>query len=212
MARRGYRPGVGSWTADVHHGRVLRRVLATAVLVSAVAACSSDGATGSTDSSARCEVGSWRSTLVTVPAQANIDQYVPGAGGNGIDIRFGADGSFFVDFGPMQPATGTFVISGQTGTLAAVWKGVGEGTWTADDAGAVSASFADLTTASASASLTLGTTTPPLFDYTLQRITDDMLFGDDRMGDHAVTECTGDRLVMSTPYPGGTAVVEAERV
>ena len=195
----------------MHHGRVLRRAFVVLVLASSLAACSSDEAADTTSPSVRCEVGAWRSTSVTVPAQADIQQYAAGPGGDGMDIRFGADGSFFIDFGPMQPATGTFVVAGEQGTLSATWKGVGEGTWTASDAGAVSASFADLATVSASASLALGTTTPPLFDHTLQRITDDMLLDGRRMGDYAVTECSADRLVMSTPYPGGTVVVEAAR-
>lgn len=196
----------------MHHGRVLRRALLVLVVASSSVACSSDDAAVSTTSPVTCEVGSWRSTSVEVPAQADIQEYEPGPGGDGMDIRFGADGSFFVDFGPMQPATGTFVVAGQAGTLSATWRGVGEGTWVTSDAGAVSASFADLTTVSASASLTIGTTTPPLFDYTLQRVTDDMLLDGRRMGDYAVTECTADRLVMTTPYPGGTVVVEAARV
>ena len=176
-----------------------------------LAACSSDHVGTTADGTTQCAVGSWRSTRVTVPAQANIQEYVAGAGGQGIDIRFGSDGSFVVDFGPMRPATGTFVIAAQPGSLSAKWSGVGEGTWTTDSAGAVSASFADLTTARAAATLALGDTTPILFDDTLQHITDDMLFEGRRMGDHTVTECTTDRLVMTTPYPNGTAVVEAER-
>ena len=64
---------------------------------------------------ARCEVGRWTSTSMIAPAQAALPAVTPAGGGDGMDISFGADNVFQIDFGPMQPTTATFETAGQQG-------------------------------------------------------------------------------------------------
>ena len=187
------------------------------------AACSDDGGTpgdtvapsstvGSTvDMTGECQTGTWVSTGMTFPGQAAITEITPTGGGDGMDIELGADGSFQIDFGPMNPATASFDSSGNPGVMSASFSGVGKGIWTVDADGVAMASFEDFTTAKALVTLTLGDTVPPVFDSTLQDINDDRMLGGERVGVFTLTDCTPDSLTMTTPFPGGTVEITAAR-
>lgn len=192
-----------------------------AVLASA---CSDDGseASGSTeaaqgtvastlDLTGECETGSWVSTDVTFPAQAAIPEITPTGGGDGMDIEFGADGAFQIDFGPMSEASSTFDSGGAQGLMSLRFSGVGKGVWTVDADGLAMASFDDFTTAKALVTMTLGETVPPIMDTTFQEINDNRMIGGGRVGVFTVTGCTADSLTMTTPFPGGDVTITAAK-
>jgi hypothetical protein len=190
------------------------------------AACSDDGgstadtsdtantvpSTGAAvDLTGQCETGHWVSTGMTVPAQAGVGDITPTGGGDGMDISFGADGVFQIDFGPMQPSTATFQSGGQEGVLAVSFSGVGKGIWTVDPSGQAVASFENFATAKALATLTLGQTVPPIFDDTLQNINDQRMLNGERVGVFTVTDCNATGLSMTSPFPGGTVEIIAAK-
>jgi hypothetical protein len=199
-------------------------VLLPVVLLSA--ACSDDGGptadtatTGNTvpsnstavDMTGQCETGHWVSTGMTAPTQAGVGDITPTGGGDGMDISFGTDGVFQIDFGPMQPSTATFVSGGQEGVLSVSFSGVGKGIWTVDPTGQAVASFENFATAKALATLTLGQTVPPIFDDTLQNINDQRMLNGERVGVFTVTDCNATGLSMTTPFPGGTVEIIAAK-
>jgi hypothetical protein len=199
-------------------------VLVVPVVVLA-AACSDDGGTpdtsttsppsttGSTvDMAGDCHAGDWVSTGMTFPGQAAITDITPTGGGDGMNIELAADGTFQIDFGPMNPATATFDSAGAQGIMSTSFSGVGKGIWTVDTDGVAMASFEDFTTAKALVTLTLGDTVPPIFDNTLQEINDDRMLGGERVGVFTFTACTPDSLTMTTPFPAGTVEITAARV
>jgi hypothetical protein len=162
-------------------------------------------------SSSQCEVGGWTSRSMVVPPQAAIGDIAQTGGGDGIAISFDADHRFLMDFGPMRPATASFSTAGQEGTLTVGFRGVGEGTWSADAKGAVTGTFASFETASASAMLTLGVTQPPIFNLTLQQLNDQMMIGGQKIGVFTVSSCKNNHMTLSTPFPSGTLSIEAVR-
>lgn len=193
-------------------------MLGAAVLV--LAACSSDdgGATGTTaaggsgnDALRQCVIGSWTSTSMLAPSQAALGDVAPTGGGDGMNIDFGADGVFQIDFGPMNPATASFTKAGQQGELSTTFSGVGKGSWEADASGGVSGVFADLTTVKATVQFTLGSTEPPVFDETLQQLNDNRMLDGKTTGTYTVTKCDGDTMTMTSPFPSGTITIEAAR-
>ena len=145
------------------------------------------------------------------PSQAAIGDVTPTGGGDGMNIDFGADGVFQIDFGPMKPATASFTKGGEEGQLSTTFSGVGKGSWEADAAGSVSGTFADLTTVTATVELTLGSTVPPIFDETLQQVNDNRMLDGKTTGTYTVTACDGDTMTLSTPFPSGTITIEAVR-
>ncbi|MBI4934130.1 MAG: hypothetical protein HY828_09645 [Actinobacteria bacterium] len=187
------------------------------------ASCSDDGGTSAdtlasssttastVDMSGECETGTWVSTGMTFPGQAAITVITPTGGGDGMDIDINADGTFQIDFGPMNPATASFDSAGSPGTMSASFSGVGKGIWTVDAEGARMASFENFNTAKALVTLTLGETVPPIFDNTLQDINDDRMLDGQRVGVFTFTECTQDTLTMTTPFPAGTVEIIAAR-
>jgi hypothetical protein len=194
-------------------------VLGSAMLL--LAACSSDGGSaGGTSSTAaggtggdalrQCVIGNWTSTSMDAPGQAALD-VTPEGGGDGMEIQFGADGLFQIDFGPMNPTTASFTKAGEAGTLSTRYSGVGEGSWEADAQGGVTGVFADLTTVTATVEITLGSTVPPVFDETLQQLNDNRMLNGETTGTYTVTACQGDTLTMTTPFPSGTVTVQAAR-
>lgn len=148
---------------------------------------------------------------MTAPAQAALSSVTPTGGGEGMDITFGADNVFQIDFGPMQPSTATFETAGQQGTLATTLSGVEKGTWSLDDQSRVVGTSDDLTTASAKVEITLGETVPPVFEGTFQFLNENRMLGDELIGVFTVTACEGDTLTMSSPFPGGEIVIDAKR-
>ncbi len=194
----------------VEHGVVMRRAMvvwAAAMLL--VAGCGSSSNHDGGDNT--CEVGEWVSTSMVVPTQAALGAVVPTGGGDGIAIRLDPDGGFLADFGPMQPALSSFESGGQIGALSVRWSGVGSGHWSVDDAGHIFATVDDLGTVRAAASFTLGTTAPPIFDATLQELGESMMLDDTGLGVFTVTDCTQTSLRMTTPFPGGTVTIDADR-
>ncbi len=175
-----------------------------------VAACGSSSNHDGGDNT--CEVGRWVSTSMTVPSQGSLGPVVPTGGGDGIAIRLAADGAFLVDFGPMQPALSSFEAGGQTGELSVRWSGVGSGRWAADAAGTITATIDDPSTVRAAATFTLGTTSPPIFDATLEELGQSMMLDAAGLGVFTVTSCSGDSLAVRTPFPGGTVTIAAVRV
>ncbi|MFM2078570.1 MAG: hypothetical protein RJA49_2460 [Actinomycetota bacterium] len=207
---------------------IKRNLLATGALLVLLASCSSDnapaasaaptvpGTTGSTavsgppvDLSAKCEAGDWVSTSMDVPSQAGIGEITPTGGGDGMNITFAPDGVFQIDFGPMQPAIGTFTSGGQAASLSTTFSGVGKGTWSVDAQDVATATFADFTTAKATVVITLGQTVPPVFDETLQQLNDQRMLNGEKVGVFTVTECSADALSMTTPFPAGSITIHA---
>jgi hypothetical protein len=126
-----------------------------------------------------------------------------------MDITLGADGSFQVDFGPMNPATATFESGGQQGVMSASFSGVGKGIWTVDSSGTAMASFENFATAKALVTLALGDTVPPVFDNTLADINAERMLDGQQVGVFTFTDCSADALTMTTPFPGGTVQITA---
>jgi hypothetical protein len=187
---------------------ILARTLVPGMLLAPVAGCSS-GSPGSS-AGAPCEQGTWVSSGMVAPAQAGIVDAKPSGGGDGANISFLADGTFQIDFGPMHPATASFTSNGQPAVLTVQFSGVGKGVWTADG-NPVTASVADLNTAHATATITLGTTVPPIFDASWQQIDAEMMLGNAHVGVFTVTSCDRHTLAMTMPFPGGTVAVTAAR-
>ena len=163
------------------------------------------------DVTGRCEVGEWVSTSLDAPSQAAIGDITPTGGGEGMDISFGVDNRFQIDFGPMTPATASFTTGGQQGTLSTSFKGVGAGTWTVDDGGLAVAPIEDFDTVTALVTLTLGETVPPIFEETLQQLNDNRMLDGELAGVFTVTSCAGDELTMASPFPGGDITISAAR-
>jgi hypothetical protein len=163
------------------------------------------------DVTGRCEVGEWVSTSLEAPSQAAIGDITPTGGGDGMDITFGPDNRFQIDFGPMNPATASFTTADQEGTLSTSFKGVGEGQWTVADDGLAVAPIEDFDTVTALVTLTLGETVPPIFDETLQQLNDNRMLDDELAGVFTVTSCEGDQLTMASPFPGGDITITAAR-
>jgi hypothetical protein len=198
------------------HAVLMRRVMGRVMLVVTVTVVAGCGSSSNRDDNGNggdevCEVDDWVSTSMTVPAQAGLSGVTPTGGGDGIALSFRPDGTFLADFGPMQPALSSFESAGQTGELAVAWGGVGSGRWSADDSGVVSATIDDLSTVRAAASFTLGVTTPPIFDATLEQLGTSMMLDATGLGVLTVTGCTQEQLTLSTPFPGGDVVIQAER-
>jgi hypothetical protein len=147
---------------------------------------------------------------MVAPPQAGIVDATPTGGGAGAAITFAADGTFLVDFGRMKATAATFTSNGQAGVSAVLFSGVGKGVWTVS-ATPVTASFADLSTVHALATLTLGPTVPPIFDSSWQQIDQDLMLGTAHMGAFTVTSCDASALVMTMPFPNGTLTVTAIR-
>lgn len=183
---------------------ILTVACASLVLSAAVTGCSDDEPAGSQ----RCEVGEWTSTGVLAPSQAGVGEVVSTGGGDGMRIDITADGGFQIDFGPMSPSTGTFDSSGTTGSIATVFSGVGEGAWTDDGTGLV-ARFDDLSTVTATVTLTLGDTVPPVFDETLEKVNRDRMLDGRQAGVFTATSCVDGALELTMPFPGGDLVVLA---
>ena len=191
----------------------------TGALLVLLASCSSDDAPPASadptvpgtavDLSAKCESGDWVSTSMDVPSQAGIGEITPTGGGDGMNITFAPDGVFQIDFGPMQPAIGTFTSGGQAASLSTTFSGVGKGTWSVDAQDVATATFDDFTTAKATVVITLGQTVPPVFDETLQQLNDDRMLNGDKVGVFTVTECSADALSMTTPFPAGSITIHA---
>jgi hypothetical protein len=171
----------------------------------------SSSAASTIDMTGACETGKWVSTGMTFPGQAAITAITPTGGGDGMNIAFEADGTFQIDFGPMNPATASFDSAGSPGTMSATFSGVGKGIWTIDSEGVAMASFEDFTTAKALVTLTLGETVPPIFENTLQDINDQRMLGGERVGVFTLTDCTPDALTLTTPFPGGTVEITAAK-
>lgn len=196
---------------------MLRATIAALACLSLLAACSDDDSAtdtvapstpttgGSVDTSAACATGNWVSTSLDAPSQAGIGEITPTGGGDGMVIEMRPDGTFQIDFGPMNPATATFTTGGQEGILETTFSGVGEGTWTADGP----ATFSDFSTAKATATLTLGDTVPPIFDETLELLNANRMLGGEQVGVFAITDCSDDTLVLTSPFPGGEVVIIA---
>jgi len=191
----------------------LARAVAAATSIVAVAAtavgCSSGGG-AKPAADAPCEQGRWTSSGMVAPAQAGIVDAKPTGGGSGAAISFAADGTFLIDFGRMKPTAATFTTNGQPAVLAVQFSGVGKGVWTATST-PVTASFADLTTVHATATITLGPTVPPIFDASWQQVDQDMMLGAAHMGVFTVSTCDSSALVMTMPFPNGTLTVAAIR-
>ena len=185
------------------------RLAALAALATSVLACSSSGSNGAT-STGPCEQGKWVSSGMVAPAQAGIVDPKPTGGGDGANIDFRSDGTFQVDFGPMHPATASFTSNGQPAVLAVQFSGVGKGAWQPSGS-PVTASFADLATVHALATITLGATVPPIFDSSWQQIDQDLMLGGAHVGVFTVTSCARGALVMIMPFPGGHLTVTARR-
>ena len=195
----------------------MSRATAALACLFLLAACSSDDGTadtvapstsataGSVDTSAACATGDWVSTSMDAPSQAGIGEITPTGGGDGMAIVMRPDGTFQIDFGPMKPTTATFTTGGQQGILETTFSGVGEGTWT--EAGP--AAFSDFGTVKATATLTLGETVPPIFDETLELLNANRMLGGEQVGVFAITDCTPDTLVLTSPFPGGEVVITA---
>jgi hypothetical protein len=147
---------------------------------------------------------------MVAPAQAGIVDAKPTGGGDGAAITFAADGTFLVDFGRMHPTAASFTTNGQAAVLAVQFSGVGKGAWT-PGASTVTASFADLATVHATATITLGATVPPIFDSSWQQVDQDLMLGGAHMGVFTVSSCDGTALVMTMPFPNGTLTVTAVR-
>jgi hypothetical protein len=207
-----------------------RNLLVTGALLVLLASCSSDSTPAASadptvsgpvesapvtapavDLSAKCEVGDWVSTSMDVPSQAGIGAITPAGGGDGMNITFAPDGVFQIDFGPMQPAIGTFTSGGQAASLSTTFSGVGKGTWTVDAQDAATATFDDFTTAKATVVITLGQTVPPVFDETLQQLNDDRMLNGEKVGVFTITACSADALSMTTPFPAGSITIHAAR-
>ncbi|MEN9644075.1 MAG: hypothetical protein RL238_744, partial [Actinomycetota bacterium] len=187
------------------------------IAVVLLGACSDDGGSadsvaptsvstgGTVDTSAACATGNWVSTSMDAPSQAGIGEITPTGGGDGMVIEMKPDGTFQIDFGPMKPATATFTTGAKQGILETTFSGVGEGTWTPEGP----ATFSDFGTVKATATLTLGETVPPIFDETLELLNANRMLGDEQVGVFAITDCTPDTLVLTTPFPGGEVVITA---
>jgi hypothetical protein len=170
-----------------------------------VVSCSNGGG------SSQCEVGKWSSRTMVVPSQAGIGDVQQLGGGDGIAITIENDHSALMDFGPMKPATASFVKAGQAGTLAVQFSGVGSGTWALDVKNAVVVTFADFGTARASATLTIGVTQPPIFDMTLKELNAQMMTGGQQVGVFTVNECKNNSMTMTSPFPNGEVQLTAVR-
>lgn len=160
---------------------------------------------GSVDTSAECAAGSWVSTSMDAPSQAGIGDITPTGGGDGMVIDMAGDGTFQIDFGPMNPTTATFVTGSQEGILETTFSGVGEGTWSPGGP----ATFADFDTVKATATLTLGDTVPPIFDETLTLLNANRMLGGQQVGVFTITDCSAETLVLTSPFPGGTITITA---
>lgn len=171
----------------------------------------SDGTRGGDSFAGECAAGSWTSTGMVAPSQAGIGPVEPTGGGEGMAIDLLADGSFQIDFGPMEPATATFTSGEQEGVLSTSFSGVGAGTWGPEGGGQGTAEFANFATAKAIATLTLGDTVPPIFDESLQQINDNRMLEGKQVGVFTIESCDEDELVLSTPFPGGTVTITAAR-
>jgi hypothetical protein len=169
------------------------------------AACSNGG------DSAQCEVGKWTSRTMTIPSQAGIGDVQQLGGGDGIAITIKGDHTALMDFGPMKPATASFFKAGQPGTMAVQFSGVGAGTWALDAKTSVVITFADFSTARASAILTLGVTQPPIFDLTLKELNSQMMTGGEQVGVFTVHECKNNSMTMTSPFPSGEITLTAVR-
>ncbi len=165
----------------------------------------------SVDVTGRCEVGEWVSTSLDAPSQAAIGDITPVGGGDGMNISFGDDNRFQIDFGPMTPATATFASGDQEGTLSTSFKGVGAGGWTLADDGLPVAVFENFNTVTAVVTLTLGVTVPPVFEETLQQLNDNRMLDGEVAGGFTVTSCGDDELTMASPFPGGDITITAIR-
>jgi hypothetical protein len=170
-----------------------------------VAAVDTTAAGGTVDTSAACATGEWVSTSMDAPSQAGIGEITPTGGGDGMVISMRGDGTFQIDFGPMNPASATFTTGGQEGVLDTTFSGVGEGTWTAEGP----ATFSDFDTVKATATLTLGDTVPPIFDETLTLLNANRMLGGQQVGVFTIADCSADELVLTTPFPGGTVTITA---
>lgn len=173
-----------------------------------VVACSGDRQPAA---GARCEVGDWTSTGVQAPSQAGVGDIAPTGGGEGMRIRIAPEGGFQIDFGPMQPSTGTFDSGGTTGGISTVFSGVGEGVWQQDQQGVLVAAFADFSTVTATVTLTLGDTVPPVFDESLEKINNDRMLDGRQAGVFTATSCADGALELTMPFPGGDVVILATR-
>ncbi len=180
-------------------------------IIGLLGGCSSGHGTSGPAPGERCEQGNWLSTKMVAPPQAGISGSTPTGGGDGAAISLAADSTFFVNFSEMRAATASFKTGGQAAVLSVMFAGIGKGQWKADPSGTVSASFTDLTTARAMATITLGTTEPPIFDSTLQQIDDQMMLGNAHMGIFKVARCAGSAMTMTTDFPGGTLTIDAKR-
>jgi hypothetical protein len=183
-------------------------ILVGVLAVSAVA-CSTGGSSKPA-AGAPCEQGRWVSSGMVAPGQAGIVDAKPTGGGSGAAITFSADGTFLVDFGRMKPTAATFTSNGQPGVLAVQFSGVGKGVWTST-AAPVTASFVDLNTVHALATIALGPTVPPIFDASWQQVDQDLMLGHAHMGVFTVSSCDASALVLTMPFPNGTLTVTALR-
>lgn len=188
----------------------MRLPVSVVLVVVSLAACSGgrDGTSGGSD---RCEVGRWTSTGLKAPSQAGVGDVVATGGGDGMRIDLAAEGGFQIDFGPMAPATGTFDSAGTEGIISTGFAGVGSGSWQQNEAGALVATFADFSTVTATVTLTLGETVPPVFDETFEKINRDRMLDGLQTGVFTVTSCVDGSLELTMPFPGGDVVILAAR-
>lgn len=143
------------------------------------------------------------------PSQAGVGDVASTGGGDGMRIDISADGGFQIDFGPMAPATGTFESGGTEGVISTRFAGVGAGGWQQNDEGVLVASFEDFSTVTATVTLTLGDTVPPVFDETLEKINRDRMLGGLQAGVFTATSCVDGALELTMPFPGGDVVILA---
>jgi hypothetical protein len=198
---------VAMWSKVIGLARGVAAASIAGLAVTSVA-CSSSGSRPSAN--APCEQGKWVSSGMVAPAQAGIVDAKATGGGDGAAITFAADGTFLVDFGRMKPTAASFTTNGQPAVLAVQFSGVGKGVWKAAST-PVTASFADLTTVHATATITLGATVPPIFDASWQQVDQDLMLGGAHMGVFTVSSCDSSTLVMSMPFPNGTLTATARR-
>ena len=83
------------------------------------------------------------------------------------------------------------------------------GSWSSGTQGALVASFDDTSTVTATVTLTLGDTVPPVFDESLEKINRDRMLDGRRAGVFTATSCAQGRLELTMPFPGGDVVILA---
>lgn len=152
----------------------------------------------------RCEVGTWRSTRLSLPPIPEIPTTY--AGGDGIAVSFGADGSFSADYDGMSAATARGEIpGGPVAVLSVRFAGTLAGTWSAgsDDRLVVTA---DASAVRVTSTLTTGGGTNRILDTSLGE-----LVAASGAAAFTVTFCEGDHLEIASAFSEGSVTMVLTR-